>query len=79
MARRAKRRRSGGPSYEEVKAQIEAREEEKRLKREERQSADEFQFEGQVGDNRIEPWSCSDSTPDESESGHSSEAPPPSP
>ena len=55
MARRAKRRRSGGPSYEEVKAQIEAREEEKRLKREERQSADEFQFEGQVGDNRIEP------------------------
>ena len=54
MARRAKRRRSGGPSYEEVKAQIDAREEEKRLKREERQSADEFQFEGQVGDNRIE-------------------------
>lgn len=55
MARRAKRRRSGGPSYEEVKAQIEAKEEEKRLKREERQSVDEFQFEGQVGDNRIEP------------------------
>ena len=44
MARRAKRRRAGGPSYEEVKAQIDAREEEKRLKREERQSADEFQF-----------------------------------
>ena len=55
MARRAKRRRAGGPSYEEVKAQIEAREEERRLKREERQTADEFQFEGQVGDNRIEP------------------------
>ena len=54
MARRAKRRRSGGPSYEEVKAQIDAREEEKRLKREERQSTDEFQFEGQVGNNRIE-------------------------
>ncbi len=33
MARRAKRRRAGGPSYEEVKAQINAREEEKRLKK----------------------------------------------
>ena len=58
MARRAKRRRAGGPSYEEVKAQIEAREkareEEKRLKREAKQSADDFQYEEQVGDNRIE-------------------------
>ena len=42
-------------SYEEIKAQIDAKEEEKRLKREEKQSADEFQFEEQVGDNRIEP------------------------
>ena len=33
MARRAKRRRAGGPSYEEVKAQINAREEERRLKK----------------------------------------------
>ena len=33
MARRAKRRRSGGPSYEEVKAQINAREEQKRLEK----------------------------------------------
>ena len=33
MARRAKRRRAGGPSYEEVKAQINAREEEKRLEK----------------------------------------------
>jgi len=54
MARRAKRRRAGGPSYEEVKAQIDAREEEKRLKREEGQTADEHQFEEQVGNNRIE-------------------------
>tara|TARA_Y100000592_G_scaffold14693_1_gene21264 strand:- start:5412 stop:5906 length:495 start_codon:yes stop_codon:yes gene_type:complete len=55
MARRARRRRSGGPSYEEVLAQIDAKEAEKKLKREEKQSADEFQFEEQVGDNRIEP------------------------
>ena len=33
MARRAKRRRAGGPSYEEVKAQINAREEERRLEK----------------------------------------------
>ena len=33
MARRAKKRRAGGPSYEEVKAQINAREEEKRLEK----------------------------------------------
>ena len=33
MVRRAKRRRAGGPSYEEVKAQINAREEEKRLEK----------------------------------------------
>ena len=33
MARRAKRRRVGGPSYEEVKAQINAREEERRLEK----------------------------------------------
>ena len=33
MARRAKRRRAGGPSYEEVKAQINAREDEKRLEK----------------------------------------------
>jgi len=33
MARRAKRRRAGGPSYEEVKAQINVREEERRLKK----------------------------------------------
>ena len=32
----------------------EAREEEKRLKREQKQSADDFQYEEQVGDNRIE-------------------------
>lgn len=31
MARRAKRRRAGGPSYEEVKAQIDARDEQKRI------------------------------------------------
>ena len=43
MARRARRRRSGGPSYEEIKAQIDAKEAEKKLKREEKQSADEFQ------------------------------------
>ena len=33
MVRRAKRRRAGGPSYEEVKAQINAREEERRLEK----------------------------------------------
>ena len=33
MVRRAKRRRAGGPSYEEVKAQINAREEKRRLEK----------------------------------------------
>ena len=33
MARSAKRRRAGGPSYEEVKAQINAREEQRRLEK----------------------------------------------
>jgi len=33
MVRRAKRRRAGGPSYEEVKAQIDAREEQRRLEK----------------------------------------------
>ena len=49
MARRAKRRRAGGPSYEEVKAQINAREEERAL----RNKPDEYQYVEEVGSNRI--------------------------
>ena len=48
MARRAARRRRSGPSYEEVKAQINAREEEKK-----RQSVENYQYQELVGDNRI--------------------------